>query len=628
MPLRNVLVCLVLFLFVWIGAMVYFLAPQTLTATFPAQPPRTAIITPIVAVLPTSTFTAPDPRFMILNLRRRDDRWRCVSKEFQKHGIQPTRIEAVDAKIKFAPDVRRNVISGLKELSSAQKAALVDDTGINTGHLATFLTHISALRAIVDQNLDFGCIFEDDIALVDHFLERVNEMMVELPSDWDLLILSMYCHDGWSSCKLNHALRPISPHLRPVLAFMSGAGYCLNAKSAQRVLNTIPCTRGPCGVAIDGYLSGMAQSRSIVAYRAVTLPVIIPQDMMKQGQHDGTRIQVQDKDCYSRFDSDIALWWKPDQSRTGQTCIVVSNNDKGGGKIKIAARGEILLDEQHQHPFNVQVKEHETMEIYSVQQLFFSWKVRNIENTVYVHGNAGCIVIVSNDLWRGMSVTFHNVGRHENSNSAIAMVQDVDVWWNEGNKNGEGGRGNSVGGWIQSTLLRGAPEKNLPKPIKHGTIRLGDSFHIFVPDFKRSLIVVPKDELWVVDGGHGGGGGGGHFENVLLIQSLSVRCKKNAPVAAFQKDPLSFVCGKGYQKLMQTDIRGHDQTLHGGIFAESLSACCHHCTTTGGTCGGVIYRSDMDINCYLKDSTLNVDRDRVIVPAATMCVRESSGYRG
>ena len=36
-----------------------------------------------------------------------------------------------------------------------------------------------------------------------------------------------------------------------------------------------------------------------------------------------------------------------------------------------------------------------------------------------------------------------------------------------------------------------------------GTIRLGDSFHIFVPDFKRSLIVVPKDELWVVDGGHG-----------------------------------------------------------------------------------------------------------------------------
>ena len=177
---------------------------------------------------------------------------------------------------------------------------------------------MSALQRIRDQNLEYGCIFEDDISLVPGFLGIFHELVQELPSDWDILVLSMYCHAGWSTCAQNDKLSPVSKHLRPVVAFMSGAGYCLNPHSATKVLSTLPCIGKSCGIAIDGYLSSLANQRKLNAYRAINLPVVIPQDLMKSGKP----VQVLDPDCYSRFDSDIALWWKPVKKRDGMalTC--------------------------------------------------------------------------------------------------------------------------------------------------------------------------------------------------------------------------------------------------------------------------------------------------------------------
>ena len=123
---------------------------------------------------------------MVLNLERRHDRWRCTRREFLRHGIEPTHVRAVDATKRFAKGLRQSAIMALAELSSRQKTQLLDDDGINIGHLATFLTHLSAIRRIRDGALDFGCIFEDDVTLVDGFKALVHEMYQELPATWDL----------------------------------------------------------------------------------------------------------------------------------------------------------------------------------------------------------------------------------------------------------------------------------------------------------------------------------------------------------------------------------------------------------------------------------------------------------
>jgi hypothetical protein len=100
----------------------------------------------------------------------------------------------------------------------------------------------------------------------------------ELPTDWDLLLLNMYCHGD--RCSLNDG-PPISAHLHRVHFFMSGAAYCLSPRSAQQILSTLPCDASQgvvCTVAIDSYMSQLAGAGKLVAYRASTLPVGIPQD--------------------------------------------------------------------------------------------------------------------------------------------------------------------------------------------------------------------------------------------------------------------------------------------------------------------------------------------------------------
>lgn len=457
----------------------------------------------------------PDPSFMVLNLERRADRWRCVHKEFLKAGINPTRVISVDATDRFAPERRRGAIMGLEELSDAQKRALVTDTGINTGHLATFLSHISALRRIRDQNLAIGCIFEDDVSLVDNFRAEFDKLVHELPSDWEILVLSMYCHSSWKSCADNRKLSAVSPHLRPVVAFMSGAGYCLNAQSAAKVLSTIPCKGNRCGVAIDGYLSSLAHTRQIKAYRAIKLPVIIPQDLM----HSGKPVRVSDPDCYSRYDSDIALWWKPETKRTGVACIFEACTQKtrdvrqcklesGSGLSFKIGRGELfhLLRSPSRNgqwwnfggkPHSdstvaegrIKVEEDQTVNIFSTDSsLFMEWHVVNTQNTVFLFDSC-CAIVVSKDLWRGIATTVKS--------SAKMPYHALDVGWYEHSDQGIKMRGGTATRHQEGELTM------------YKALRPGEHFEFFLPDTSRTIVIAIA---------------GTGFDNPLVVQPLNSEC--------------------------------------------------------------------------------------------------------
>jgi len=292
-----------------------------------------------------------------------------------------------------------------------------------------------------------------------------------------------------------------------------------------------------------------------------------------------------------------------------------------------------VLSIHSNQPTNIKVIEGEELSMYATSSknngndkgLFFKWNVRNIENTIYVYLNAGVIIIVSSDLWRGMSVTFHNVGSINSSSS-----KEVDVWWNEAST--ENGRKNddSVGGWLRSKFLRGSDddsssndddEESLEKiqmrrklPIKQGTVKLGESFHVYLPDFKRSLIVVPLNEPMLKDEEDVNR----QFENILVNQQLSRRCSSPPTYASFHQDLTSFKCNSNYQKIDQTDISGHDVGV--GISTDTLLECNQHCITHHQRCGGIVYRSDLDTNCYMKNKHFNINEHRINIKAATLCV--------
>ena len=60
-------------------------------------------------------------------------------------------------------------IMNLPIISKRMKKNLINDFGINTGHLATFVSHTNAINTIVKRQLKIGCIFEDDVTLKSGF---------------------------------------------------------------------------------------------------------------------------------------------------------------------------------------------------------------------------------------------------------------------------------------------------------------------------------------------------------------------------------------------------------------------------------------------------------------------------
>ena len=64
---------------------------------------------------------------------------------------------------------------------------------------ATTMSHVRLLHRAVAEDWDHGIIFEDDAVVVPEFAQRLQEVLCDLPDDWDLLMLN-----GASSSPLMH----------------------------------------------------------------------------------------------------------------------------------------------------------------------------------------------------------------------------------------------------------------------------------------------------------------------------------------------------------------------------------------------------------------------------------------
>ena len=82
------------------------------------------------------------------------------------------------------------------------------------GFMGCWDSHRRLFNKIKEENTEYTLIMEDDVDLVENFNERLNEVISELPNDWDLLYLG-----GWNvgdivkySSKLNHAKKVYTTH--------------------------------------------------------------------------------------------------------------------------------------------------------------------------------------------------------------------------------------------------------------------------------------------------------------------------------------------------------------------------------------------------------------------------------
>jgi glycosyl transferase family 25 len=130
----------------------------------------------------------PLPTFYI-NRDRDADRRESVEGYLKLAGLKGERIEGVEGLA--VPEHFKGLFFTGDRLHS----------GLKPGEVGCYASHLTAMKAIVEQGLDYALILEDDAVVPANLREIVGDVLANLPSGWDLIHI---CHDS------NRAVKPVA----------------------------------------------------------------------------------------------------------------------------------------------------------------------------------------------------------------------------------------------------------------------------------------------------------------------------------------------------------------------------------------------------------------------------------
>ena len=128
----------------------------------------------------------PEPKLAtyVINLNRSPDRLAYSKLEFERYGIDYTRIEAIDGQqldIADYPQATRN--------------AWFYHTPLTINEIACYQSHLIALQSFLDSDATHALILEDDFAFVENPLPCLNSLMKI--DDWDIVKLYNWKKRQW-----------------------------------------------------------------------------------------------------------------------------------------------------------------------------------------------------------------------------------------------------------------------------------------------------------------------------------------------------------------------------------------------------------------------------------------------
>ncbi len=113
---------------------------------------------------------------MCINLDRRPDRWKNVSREFMKNDMYVERWAATD----------RNDLHPSLADKFTKRVPATDD---KLAHVACGLSHQNIFRHAFAQKWDQVAIFEDDVVLSPDFAVIIKAVELQLPINWEFIYL-------------------------------------------------------------------------------------------------------------------------------------------------------------------------------------------------------------------------------------------------------------------------------------------------------------------------------------------------------------------------------------------------------------------------------------------------------
>lgn len=168
------------------------------------------------------------------------------------------------------------------EINSVAKKIGIDISSqdITDGEKACFLSHVSLWQKMIDSNLDYICIFEDDI----HLGENVSNFLLSTscyPKDFDIIKLESFDEKIIVDKSFNH--KTLGRNIfKLVSRNLGGAGYILNRECCQKLIYMLK--NGAKIEAVDNFLfETILNDKTFSIYHVE--PSICKQDFVINGNH-------------------------------------------------------------------------------------------------------------------------------------------------------------------------------------------------------------------------------------------------------------------------------------------------------------------------------------------------------
>ena len=236
----------------------------------------------------------------VINLDRTLERHLPLKAQLDRLGLPFTRWSATDGYEVRVTDAAGHVFTGRDVKEGRAKFIpgdlyAIEDKGkslscqpydvMSAGEVGCVLSHQRIWQHMVDEQIPWAIIFEDDIGLqVDHFHHELEEILTHLPAQWDLIYLSHPLDDPKKTLSTivgNPTLKKIEADRRDVGRTHA---YMLSQEGAQKLLayHSVICFPS------DGVLSQDINLKRINAYvnrtPIVTLrPTVSTLDAMGRG---------------------------------------------------------------------------------------------------------------------------------------------------------------------------------------------------------------------------------------------------------------------------------------------------------------------------------------------------------
>lgn len=166
-----------------------------------------------------------DMKIFLINLDRDKERLDHAIRQSQKHGYSFERISGVYARGMSSEEIKKNV-NNFRFWCVVGRKPLVGEVGCA-------LSHYKIYKKMIDENIPFACILEDDIIVLDGFKEKLNEIEKWMDMNKPQVVRLNFSLKNTLEKDFNNKIGIIRSHDNT-----SACSYCINIKAAKALLDT------------------------------------------------------------------------------------------------------------------------------------------------------------------------------------------------------------------------------------------------------------------------------------------------------------------------------------------------------------------------------------------------------